>query len=193
MIYLNKRFSIRVPKNISLLYSEKNKNITLIGPIKKQSLILKVKILITNKANSITITRNSFEKSSNHEKKRLSEHQGAISCLLKQIIFNISHITHKKLKLIGVGYKIFLLKKFYTNLLLFKLGYSHNLYVKLPPKLDVVCLRANSEAILSGDSYQNVSQMSSIIRLYKKPDPYKGKGISYENEQIHLKEGKKLQ
>lgn len=77
------------------------------------------------------------------------------------------------------------------DLLHFKLGYSHMIYFKIPINLKIYCLKANKLFIL-GDSYLFVTQIASLIRSYKVPEPYKGKGIVYTTEKIILKEGKKL-
>jgi large subunit ribosomal protein L6 len=71
------------------------------------------------------------------------------------------------------------------------LGYSHQIYFKISHTLNVFCLKATS-IFISGNSYQEVSQISALIRSYKYPEPYKGKGILYENEKIVIKEGKKV-
>ena len=73
----------------------------------------------------------------------------------------------------------------------FKLGYSHNIYFKIPKNLTVFCLKSD-KIFISGNFYEYISQIASQIRSYKTPEPYKGKGILYENEKIFLKEGKKV-
>lgn len=77
------------------------------------------------------------------------------------------------------------------DLLHFKLGYSHFIYFKIPKNLKIFCLKANKLFIL-GNSYLFVTQIAALIRSYKVPEPYKGKGILYTTEKIALKEGKKI-
>ena len=76
------------------------------------------------------------------------------------------------------------------NLLYFKLGYSHAIYFKVPKGLKVFCLKSNKLFII-GNSYLFVTQIAALIRSYKAPEPYKGKGILYASEKVVLKEGKK--
>jgi large subunit ribosomal protein L6 len=76
------------------------------------------------------------------------------------------------------------------TLLHFKLGYSHYVYFKIPKNLEIFCLKANKLFIL-GDSYSFVNQVAALVRSFKIPEPYKGKGIIYTTEKITLKEGKK--
>jgi large subunit ribosomal protein L6 len=186
-----KKHIIKIPKNISLFYSEKKKIITLLGPVKKKSLKLKTKILVSTKANLIKITLNPFQTISGNEKKKLKIFQGTTVALLRQAISEVSVSLCKKLKFVGVGYRVFLLEVFNHKLLQFKLGYSHSIYFKIPENLTIFCLKAD-KIFISGNLYEYVSQIASLIRSYKIPEPYKGKGILYENEKITIKEGKKI-
>ena len=63
--------------------------------------------------------------------------------------------------------------------------------LKIREKLKIFCLKS-TKLFVYGNSYQELTQTSSIVRSYKKPEPYKGKGILYETEKIILKEGKKI-
>jgi len=94
---------------------------------------------------------------------------------------------NKRLKLVGVGFKAFLNK----NLIQLRLGFSHSIFYKIPQKIEIKVVKSDSIFIF-GNSIQIVTQLASIIKCYKKPEPYKGKGIFYYNEKIKLKQGKKL-
>jgi large subunit ribosomal protein L6 len=111
--------------------------------------------------------------------------------LLKQGLLDVSLFFCKKLNLIGVGFRVSTLKILNLDLLHFKLGYSHSIYFKIPKNLEVFCLKTSKLFIL-GSSYLFVTQVAAIIRSYKVPEPYKGKGIVYTTEKIILKEGKKV-
>ena len=74
---------------------------------------------------------------------------------------------------------------------MFKLGYSHPIFFKIPNNLQIFCFKF-IKLFVWGNSYKNITQTSALIRSYKKPEPYKGKGILYEGEKIVLKEGKKV-
>ena len=117
--------------------------------------------------------------------------QGTTTALLKQLILEASITLYKKLKLVGIGYKAFNHENFKDKLLIFKLGYSHFIYFKVPTELKIFCLKS-TKLFVYGNSYQEITQTTSIIRSYKKPEPYKGKGILYETEKVLLKEGKKI-
>ena len=111
--------------------------------------------------------------------------------LLKQMLLEISFLCCKKLKLIGVGFRVSSLKVLDFDLLYFKLGYSHAIYFKVPKTLNVFCLK-NNKLFFIGNSSTFLTQIAALIRSYKIPEPYKGKGILYMSEKITLKEGKKI-
>ena len=105
----------------------------------------------------------------------------------------VSSIDCKKLKLVGVGYKVFTIqtKNLGIKLLQFKLGYSHNLYYKIPTDINIE-VRQSTKIFISGFDYNKVSQIAANLKKLKSPEPYKGKGILYFDEIIKLKEGKKI-
>ena len=186
-----KKYYIKIPKHISIIYSRKKKIITFLGPLNKKSLKLNIQLFIIKSKNIIQISPFSFFKISNNRKKKLKLEQGTTYALLQQLIIETSVSLHQKLKLVGIGYRAFVVDNFENKILLFKLGYSHCLYFKIPPKIKIFCLKT-TKLFIFGNSYKNVTQAASLIRSYKKPDPYKGKGILYNNEKIKLKEGKKV-
>jgi len=188
---LSKKHIVKIPKHISVFYSEKNRIITIVGPLRKKSLKLKTRIVVSSKKKFIGVTSQPFQNMSLNEKKQLKVLQGTTVALLKQIFLEVSVLLCKKLKFVGVGYRAFLVKLANNTLLQFKLGYSHDIYFKIPSNIKVFCLKSD-KLFLSGSFYEYVSQIASLIRSYKRPEPYKGKGILYENETILLKEGKKV-
>ena len=100
-------------------------------------------------------------------------------------------LLQDKLRLSGIGYKVFESRLEDRKLLHLKLGNSHSLYYKIPEKI-VIKIIQSSKLFIFGDDYAKVCQIAALIRSYKKPEPYKGKGILYANEIIKLKEGKKI-
>ena len=188
---LTKKHIIKIPKNISIFYSEKSRIITLIGPLRRKSLKLKTQIIISSKKKLIGVTTKPFQNISGNERKQLKVLRGTVVALLKQAILEVSVSLCKKLQLVGVGYRTFLIQVSGKNLLQFKLGYSHSIFFKIPDNLKIFCLKFD-KIFISGNFYEYVTRVASLIRSYKTPEPYKGKGILYENEKIVLKEGKKV-
>ena len=190
-IIIKKKYTIKIPDNTVILYCDKKKIVRFVSLFKKRSLKLKTKLLILKLENMITVTSIPFSNISNNKKKNLKSIQGTTVALIKQILVELSSAVNKKLTLVGVGYKVFNVENHKNRLIMFKLGFSHALYFRIPNKLNVFCLKTN-KLFIYGNFYQEVNQISSIIKSYKYPDPYKGKGILYENEKFELKEGKKI-
>jgi large subunit ribosomal protein L6 len=190
MNQLFKKNSIQIPKNTSVLYCSKKKILTIIGPLKIKSTKINLELQLLNSSKVIYVTLNPLFKVSNTKKKKIAALRGTTIALIKQIILETSNIIYKKLKFVGVGYKVFYTENLDNKLLLFKLGFSHSIYYKIPETLNIFCLK-NTKLFIYGASCQSVTQAAATIQSYKYPEPYKGKGILYENEKIKLKEGKK--
>ena len=186
-----KKHLIKIPKNTVVIYCNKNKLITIIGPLKKKSLKLQVELRLSNKSNTIEVTTIPFLKLSNNDRKNIKAIQGTTVALIKQLLIETSSIFYQKLKFIGVGYRAFEVNNFEKQVLLFRLGYSHNIYFRIPENLEISSLKF-TKLFISGFSYNEITQTSALIQSYKYPEPYKGKGILYENQKIQLKEGKKV-
>ena len=191
MNYITKRYIIKIPKNISIYYCDVKHVIIFANSCARKALILKTKLIVEKKNRLIKVTRDSFFISSTNERKKLKAIQGTQVSLLKQIVLDISLFFCKKLNLVGVGFRVSKLKILEKELLHFKLGYSHFIYFMIPQDLKIICLKTNKLFIL-GYSYLFVTQIAALIRSYKVPEPYKGKGIIYMTEKVILKEGKKI-
>jgi|SRR6476620_826019 len=186
-----KKYLIKTPKETTVIYCNKNKIITVIGLLKKKSLKLQVELNFNEKFNVIEVTAIPFSKLSNKDKKNIKAMQGTTVALIKQLLIETSSIFYQKLKFIGVGYRAFEIDSFEKRILLLKLGYSHDIYLKIPRNLEISSLKF-TKLFISGFSYQKITQAAALIQSYKHPEPYKGKGILYENQKIELKEGKKV-
>lgn len=194
MKLFSKRHVVKIPSEISVLYCKEKKTLLVKSPYKQKLLNLKVKILILKEKNLIVVTNLSFNKNSSKWKSLFQSLQGTTVALIKQAILEVSAITCKKLKLVGVGYKVFNFetdKNANFKLLHFKLGYSHSLYYKIPKDITIK-IHQSTKMFVFGYNFNKVFQIASILRSFKLPEPYKGKGILYANEIIKLKEGKKI-
>jgi len=90
------------------------------------------------------------------------------------------------LNLVGVGYRASVA----GNRIVLQLGFSHDVVYDLPAGISAKCEKP-TEIVISGSSKQQVGQIAAEIRNYRKPEPYKGKGVIRENEYVVRKEGKK--
>jgi len=162
----------------------------MIGPSETKSKKIKLKVKLLKNKKIIYVTSKTFKELPNYKKKTIKALKGTTVSLIKQLILETSATIYKKLKFVGVGYRVTQDNNIGDKLLLLKLGFSHSIYFKVPTELKVFCLK-NTKVFLYGNSCQAVTQIASKLQACKAPEPYKGKGILYHNETIKLKEGKK--
>lgn len=110
---------------------------------------------------------------------------GLTRTLIANMIEGVSQGFSKKLVLVGVGYRAALK----GSDLELQLGYSHPVIVKAPENITFE-VPTQTEIIVSGISKEQVGQVAANIRAWRKPEPYKGKGIRYEGEYVRRKLGK---
>jgi large subunit ribosomal protein L6 len=106
--------------------------------------------------------------------------------MVQNLVTGVSDGFTKKLLINGVGYRAMANGK----KLKLQLGYSHDIDIDVPADLDVKT-PDNTTVEISGSDKQKVGQLAAEIRRWRKPEPYKGKGIKYDGEYIFRKEGKK--
>jgi large subunit ribosomal protein L6 len=125
-----------------------------------------------------------FEKKGDEKQDQAS--WGLYRALVNNLVTGVTKGFEKKLEITGVGYRAAMQGK---NLNL-SLGYSHDVLYEVPAGVTVATPKP-TEIVVSGVDKQKVGQVASEIRAYRKPEPYKGKGVKYEGEFIFRKEGKK--
>ena len=106
--------------------------------------------------------------------------------LVQNLVTGVTEGFSKKLLITGVGYRAAAQGR---NLKL-QLGYSHDVNIDVPEGLEVKT-PDNTTIEISGSDKQKVGQLAAEVRRWRKPEPYKGKGIKYDGEFIFRKEGKK--
>ena len=111
---------------------------------------------------------------------------GTTRSLVQNLVTGVSTGFTINLEIVGVGYRAAVEGKD----LVLQLGYSHEIRFPIPDGISIACERPTAIAI-SGADRQRVGQVAANIRSYRKPEPYKGKGIKYADEYILRKEGKK--
>lgn len=186
-----KKQILKIPNNIEIFYCKKKKIIIFKGFSNQKSLKINNLLTINCKNQKMSIISDTKKKLSNNDKKKIRTLKRTTISLVKQLLIEITSIMYQKLKLVGVGYRAFPVENFENRLILLRLGYSHPIYFKIPRKVNIFSLKL-TKLFIYGSSYQKVTSTTSKIRLNKFPEPYKGKGILYENEKIVLKEGKKI-
>ncbi len=110
---------------------------------------------------------------------------GTYSAHVSNMIAGVHKVFQKKLIIEGIGFK----SEVKGDELVLALGFSHQVKVKIPKNLKVTAEK--NVLTISGIDTEVVGQFAAEIRAYKKPEPYKGKGIRYEGEVVRRKQGKK--
>ena len=111
---------------------------------------------------------------------------GTYRALVAKMVTGVTKGYERKLEITGVGYRAAVQGK---NLNL-QLGYAHEINYPIPEGVTITSPKA-TEIIVTGIDAQKVGQAAAEIRAFRKPEPYKGKGVKYSDERIFRKEGKK--
>jgi large subunit ribosomal protein L6 len=111
---------------------------------------------------------------------------GAARANLANMVAGVTKGFERKLELVGVGYRAAVQGK---NLNL-TLGFSHPVSFAVPDGISIET-PSQTEIVVKGTDRQKVGQVAAVIRGYRPPEPYKGKGVRYAGEKIVMKEGKK--
>ena len=120
------------------------------------------------------------------EKDKLNPNWGTTSSLINNIVQGVNEGFSKTLELNGTGYRA----SVSGNKLKLQLGFSHDIDYDVPKDVKVECPKQNIIK-LSSFNKEILGATAAKIRSYRKPEPFKGKGIKYDNEFIFRKEGKK--
>jgi large subunit ribosomal protein L6 len=118
--------------------------------------------------------------------KRARQQWGMVRSQVENLVTGVTTGFKKELEIQGVGYRAAM----NGNVLKLSLGYSHDVNFDVPAGVTVVTPK-QTEIIVEGIDQQLVGQVAANIREWRKPEPYKGKGIRYKGEFVFRKEGKK--
>lgn len=119
------------------------------------------------------------------ETKRARSLYGTARAQVANLVEGVTKGFEKKLEIVGVGYRAAVQGK---NLQL-ALGYSHDVLYPIPEGIAITTPKP-TEIVIVGNDIQRVGQVAAEIRDYRKPEPYKGKGVRYEGENVRRKVGK---
>jgi large subunit ribosomal protein L6 len=121
-----------------------------------------------------------------YETKRARAMWGTYRALVANLIEGVAKGYERRLEISGVGYRAALQGK----TLQIQLGYSHDINYPVPEGITITLPKV-TEVVVAGIDRQKVGQVAAEIRAFRKPEPYKGKGVKYSDEFIFRKEGKK--
>lgn len=111
---------------------------------------------------------------------------GTMRANLNNMVSGVSKGFERRLNLVGVGYRA----QAQGDTLNLSLGFSHPVAHKMPVGIKVEC-PTQTEIVVKGIDKQKVGQVAAEIRAYRRPEPYKGKGVRYADERVVIKETKK--
>lgn len=169
------KLPIEIPSGVTITVD--SGNITVEGP--KGKLVQFITPAVDASINDGVLTVNPKDES----KQARSQH-GLMRALINNMVIGVTKGYEKRLEVKGVGFRV----ASSNNELTMSLGFSHEIKFKAPEGVNV----SNDKMVIivSGIDKQKVGQVAAEIRALKKPEPYKGKGIMYEGEQILRKAGK---
>jgi len=167
---------ITIPSGVTVTISDKD--VKVVGPKGELTTLLANKnVKVGQKDNVITVSRTNEDKST-------KAYHGLMRSLINNMVVGVTEGYKKELEVNGVGYKI----NVSGQKLKLALGYSHDIEYQVPEGISI----GNEDNIISveGIDKQLVGQTAAQIRSFRKPEPYKGKGIKYVDEYIIRKAGK---
>lgn len=170
------KLPISIPTNVEITLKDQNLKIT--GPFGELEQKIPDSIFINELDNKLIITSKKTDKTSNAL-------YGLFRALINNMVKGVSETFTVTLLLQGVGYRGSIEK----NKLILSLGYSHSINFIIPETIKIQIIK-NTTLKLTGSNKQELGLLASKIRAWRTPEPYKGKGIRYENEIIKRKAGK---
>ncbi|MBD5308298.1 MAG: 50S ribosomal protein L6 [Paramuribaculum sp.] len=171
---------IVIPQGVTV--SVDNNVVTVKGPKGELKQAVNPDLTIKVEDGHVVITRPS------DDREHRAQH-GLYRALIHNMVVGVSTGYRKEMELVGVGYRA----SATGQVLELSLGYSHAIYIKLPPEVKVEAKserNKNPLIILESDDKQLLGQVCAKIRSLRKPEPYKGKGIKFVGEVIRRKSGK---
>ncbi|SDZ18176.1 50S ribosomal protein L6 [Tindallia californiensis] len=169
--------AIQLPQEVNVTVDDNN-YVTVKGPLGTLSEQINKDMIISREEDEILIKRPS------DNKKHKSLH-GLTRSLIANMVHGVTKGYEKKLEIVGVGYRA--VKQ--GNQIVLSLGYSHTIELTAPEGITIEA-PTQTEVVVKGIDKQRVGNYAAKIRAYRKPEPYKGKGVRYAGEYIRRKEGK---
>ena len=170
------RLPIAVPSGVTVNIA--GETVTVKGPRGELKRSLPREMSVKQEGGALTVTRPT-------DNKKHRAYHGLTRSLLANMVLGVSKGFEKNLEIVGVGYRA---EKVGDKLNL-RLGFSHQVEVKPIPGI-TLSVEGNTKIKVSGINKEDVGEMAAEIRALRVPDHYKGKGIRYAGEKVHLKPGK---
>lgn len=179
------KLPINIPAGVTV--SLKDNVVSVKGPKGELSQAVDPSIIVKFENNELTFSID--EANDNVGQKQKQAFHGLYRALVNNMVVGVSQGYKKEMELVGVGYRV----SNQGNLVEFSLGYTHSIFLQLPPEIKVETKserNKNPYICLESADKQLLGLVCAKIRSFRKPEPYKGKGILYVGEQIRRKSGK---
>ncbi|MEM1226220.1 MAG: 50S ribosomal protein L6 [Planctomycetota bacterium] len=137
-----------------------------------------VEVKIDSETNQVVVSRPTDTRASR-------AYHGLTRAIVANMMVGVTQGYEKKLEIVGVGY----LASISGDTLQLRVGFANELHRKIPSDLNVTC-PDQTHIVIQGCDKQKVGQFAAEIRSLRKPEPYKGKGVRYQGEQVKIKPGK---
>ncbi|MHA6344660.1 50S ribosomal protein L6 [Roseivivax sp. CAU 1761] len=168
---------VALPAGVSASVS--GQTIEVKGPKGTQSFTATDDVTLTVENDAVSVTPRG-------KSKRARQQWGMSRTVVSNLVHGVSDTFKKELEIQGVGYRA----QVQGKILKLNLGYSHEVNFEIPEGITITAAKP-TELVVEGHDKQQVGQVASNIRDWRRPEPYKGKGIRYKGEYIFAKEGKK--
>ena len=179
------KWPINIPAGVTVTL--KDNVVSVKGPKGELSQAVDPSIIVTIENNEITFAID--EANDTVEQKQKQAFHGLYRSLVNNMVVGVSEGYSKEMELVGVGYRV----SNQGNLIEFNLGYTHAIFLQVPAEVKVETKserNKNPYIKLESCDKQLLGLVCAKIRSFRKPEPYKGKGILYVGEQIRRKSGK---
>src|SRR5690554_1706186 len=171
------KYPVELPKGVEATISAGQ--IVVKGPLGSLTQDLTGDVHIRQEENKLTFT----VANDSRQAKAMS---GTLRALVHNMVTGVSAGFERRLNLVGVGFRA----QVQGDSLKLQLGFSHDIVHQLPAGVKAEC-PSQTEIVIKGADKQVVGEVAAKIRAYRKPEPYKGKGVRYADERVVLKETKK--
>ena len=179
------KLPINIPAGVTVTL--KDNVVSVKGPKGELSQAVDPSIIVTIENNEITFAID--EANDTVDQKQKQAFHGLYRALVNNMVVGVSEGYSKEMELVGVGYRV----SNQGNLIEFNLGYTHAIFLQVPAEIKVETKserNKNPYIKLESCDKQLLGLVCAKIRSFRKPEPYKGKGILYVGEQIRRKSGK---
>ena len=171
------KYPVELPKGVEATISAGQ--IVVKGPLGTLTQSLTEDVIIRQEDNQLTF-------SVANDSRQAKAMSGTLRSLVNNMVTGVSKGFERRLNLVGVGFRA----QVQGDSVKLQLGFSHDVVHQLPAGIKAEC-PSQTEIVIKGSDKQAVGEVAAKIRAYRKPEPYKGKGVRYADERVIIKETKK--